>query len=348
MVRVAVSLEQLGLRTPGGIATYERELWRALTQREDAKNFIALSSRSTPDHLPGTIRRSPLPSSMLIRAWGIGPLSLPSCDVVHAGSVAGPLATRTRASVMIHDLLWRRLPDTFTPRGVAFHEERWQRFKRSASLIMVTNELLRDEVLADGVTADRVHVVPLGHVHAVADTPSALALLETERVVGNFTLVVGSIEPRKNHERLIAAHARARVRHPELGPLVVVGPQGWGNVDLRDATRLGAVDEATLAGLYELARVVAYVPLAEGWGLPVIEALSAGRPVVASNSTPSAHGRADVQICNPLDSDDIERGLIDAVRLDDDSNSQQRRRDSVASLTWSASANRHVEVWQCA
>ena len=348
MVRVAVSLEQLGLRTPGGIATYERELWRALCERDDATNFVAVTARSTPDLLPGDIRRSPLPSSLLIRAWGHRAVGLPSSDVVHAGSIAGPLATSARSSVMLHDLLWRRLPSTFTPRGVTFHEERWQRFRRSASLIMVTNELLRDEVLADGVSADRVYVAPLGHRALSPDVPAALALLETHGVVGNFTLTVGSIEPRKNHARLIAAHAAARARDGELGPLVIVGPRGWGDVDLSGGTWLGSVDAGTLGGLYELARVVAYVPLAEGWGLPVIEALSAGRPVAASQSTPSAIGRVDVALSDPLDGESIAAALLTALRRDDSSSAQEVRRDSVRALSWAACAGRHVEVWNCA
>ena len=347
-MRVAVSLEQLGLHTPGGIATYERELWRALCARDDATDFVAVTSRSTPDELPGDIRRSFLPSSLLIRAWGHVAVALPSCDVVHAGSVAGPLTTSTRSSVMLHDLLWRRLPDTFTPRGVTFHEERWQRFRRSTSQIMVTNELLREELLADGVSADRVHVAPLGHRALSPDVPAALALLETLGVVGNFTLAVGSIEPRKNHARLIAAHAAARAHDDELGPLVIVGPRGWGDVDLTGATWLGSVDAATLGGLYELARVVAYVPLAEGWGLPVIEALSAGRPVAASRSTPSAVGRADVALCDPRDIESIATSLLAARARDDSSSAQEVRRDSVAELSWAACAARHVEVWNCA
>ena len=348
MVKVAVTLEQLGLRTPGGIATYERELWRALSARDDAANFVAVTARSTPDELPGNIERSFLPASLLIRAWGHAAVSLPPSDVVHAGSVAGPLARATRSSVMLHDLLWRHLPDTFTPRGVAFHEERWQRFRRSASLIMVTNELLRDEVLAEGVASDRVHVAHLGHRAVTPDVPAALALLETLGVAGNFTLAVGSIEPRKNHARLIAAHAAARAQDEELGPLVIVGPRGWGDVDLTGATWLGLVDAATLGGLYELARVVAYVPLAEGWGLPVVEALSAGRPVAASQSTPSALGRGDVALCDPRDVESIATSLLAARARDDSSSAQEARRDSVRELSWTACAARHVEVWNCA
>jgi glycosyltransferase involved in cell wall biosynthesis len=129
---------------------------------------------------------------------------------------------------------------------------------------------------------------------------------------------------------------------------VVVGPRGWGDVDLNGTTWLGSVDAATLGGLYELARVVAYVPLAEGWGLPVIEALSAGRPVAASRSTPSASGRADVQVSDPLDIEAIASSLCAALALDDSSSAQQERRDSVKALSWAACAAGHVEVWNCA
>jgi glycosyltransferase involved in cell wall biosynthesis len=346
-VTVVVSLEQLGVRTPGGIATYERELWRALMERADAANFRAVGPRTVDSDLPGTIRRLPVGAPILIRAWGRVSLGVPRGEITHAGSIAGPIVTGSRAhSVMIHDLLWRHVPQTFTPRGVAFHEARWRAVRSSRATLMVTHPLLGDELVADGVNADRVHVVPLGFQRARANIEAARQMLASHGVTGPFTLAVGSVEPRKNHEKLIAAHRRAAATHRDLGPLVIVGPRGWGNVDLGNATYLGAVEVGILAGLYECAKIVAYVPVAEGWGLPVIEALAAGRPVVASTATPSAHDR-EVALCDADDVDSIADALIRSATGDDSDRARQARRDSVAHLTWAAAAQRHVEVWQC-
>jgi glycosyltransferase involved in cell wall biosynthesis len=171
-------------------------------------------------------------------------------------------------------------------------------------------------------------------------------LLGEHGVKGPFTLYVGTREPRKNLERLVTAHREARATHPELGPLVVVGPSGWGGVDLPDAVVLGLVSRAMLKGLYRAATLFAYVPRAEGWGLPPMEALHEGCRVVASATTPSAASNPEVVLVDPLDVSSIAAGLVRALALDDDDAATSRRRASVADLTWRNVALDHVASWR--
>jgi glycosyltransferase involved in cell wall biosynthesis len=109
---------------------------------------------------------------------------------------------------------------------------------------------------------------------------------------------------------------------------------------------LGLVPRVTLLGLYRDATVFAYVPLAEGWGLPPVEALQAGTRVVASVTTPSVAGNVLVERVDPLDVNAIAGGLVAAISQSLDDASRSARRHSVADLTWRNVALDHVAAWQ--
>jgi len=94
------------------------------------------------------------------------------------------------------------------------------------------------------------------------------------------------------------------------------------------------------------ASVLAYVPLAEGWGLPPLEALNVGTRVVVSMAVPSTEGRSDAVAVDALSAESIAEGLSRAIALPDDEVSRGARRSSVASLTWSAMAEQHIAGWQ--
>jgi glycosyltransferase involved in cell wall biosynthesis len=153
------------------------------------------------------------------------------------------------------------------------------------------------------------------------------------------------LEPRKNLPRLLAAYRAARPRLPEPWPLVVVGPAGWGDALAPEAgvVLAGVVPAAVLAGLYGRARLVAYVPLLEGFGLPAVEAMYACAPVVAS-PMPSTKGAA-LEV-DPRDTDAIADALVQ-VGGQEGVRSQLVTAGVLRSseLTWEAAARRHVELW---
>jgi glycosyltransferase involved in cell wall biosynthesis len=214
--------------------------------------------------------------------------------------------------------------------------------------VILTAPGLLDRLVSEGFAPERLHQVRLGVDDDDVEPESegqVGARLREHGVSGPFTLYVGTREPRKNLERLVAAHARARVRHEELGPLVLVGPSGWGSVESADAVVLGALERATLKGLYRDASVVAYVPRAEGFGLPPVEALHQGSRVVASVTTPSVANNAEVITVDPLDIAAIEEGLVAALSLSNDDATRARRRESVAALTWRNVALDHLASW---
>ncbi len=134
-----------------------------------------------------------------------------------------------------------------------------------------------------------------------------------EAAAGDYVLAVSTLEPRKNLPRLVEAYRRAGLNGL---PLLVAGAAGWGGVRVGgDGVRwLGEVDDDELARLYRGARAVAYVSLYEGFGLPVLEAMACGAPVVAGRNGALAEvaGGAAVLV-DPLDPDAIAAGLLEAI-----------------------------------
>jgi glycosyltransferase involved in cell wall biosynthesis len=215
--------------------------------------------------------------------------------------------------------------------------------------LIVTSDLLAQRLVSEGVAPARLTVAPLGADDTTTSPGSALEcdqLLARVHVEGAFTLSAGTIEPRKNIEGLVAAHALARRHTPELGPLVIVGPRGWSDVDTGDAVVLGEVARGVLNELYRRATVVAYVPRAEGWGLPPVEALHAGTRVVASTTVPSVSANEEVELAAWDDVAGIADALSRAVTSSRDPEAVARRQRSVAALTWRACAAAHVGAWQ--
>ncbi len=354
---LTISLDQLYRRQPGGIGTYVRGLVQGLAQLDD-RSFEVL----------GLVPKGPVPESttdlgvrsvralvnvdVLTRLWPRWPVGVPrQSDVVHATSMAGPFAGGARGavhSVALHDLMWRDEPGATTPSGIRFHERRLALIAARGDLrVVVTSPGLRDRLVAEGIDTQRVHDVRLGVDDATvaADSADVRSLLARQGVHGPYTLYAGTLEPRKNIERLVEAHAVARRTTDELGDLVLVGPPGWGGVSTGGAVVLGLVPRAILKGLYRDAALFAYVPRAEGWGLPPVEALHIGTRVVASSTTPSVRSNGEVVLVDPLDCSSIADGLVAALATEDDAASAERRRQSVADLTWRNVALDHLVAW---
>lgn len=354
---ITLSLDQFYRPQPGGIATYVRGLVKGLNSlRDESLRLVGVAPRGTPSSEMSDMEMEKVttaPLAVLTLLWDRWPLGVPSwSDVVHATSLTGPFAGgRVGAvhSVTLYDLLWRDEPEASTPRGIRFHERRLQMLKRREGIrLFCAAPGLRTRLLADGFNESRLHDVRLGvdDESVAASGGDVRDALSEKGVSGPFTLYVGTREPRKNLERLVSAHSLARSRGADLGPLVLVGPSGWGSVNSADAVLLGTVSRSMLKGLYRDATVVAYVPRAEGWGLPPVEALHEGTRVVASVTTPSVVDNSEVVRVDPLDVDAIATGLATSLTLANDEDARERRRASVSTLTWRNVALDHLKGWQ--
>ena len=258
------------------------------------------------------------------------PRSARGLDVLHCTTFRGPLRSPVPFTVTLHDLGLVRHPELFP---------RWHRYSgragiahvaRAADRVLAVSEFTKSEAVELlGVPAERVAVI--GNAVDVVFTPEGPA------AEGEYVLAVGTLEPRKNLGRVVEAAARAGAE------LRVVGARGWGGVDT--AGWLGEVSDEELAALYRGARALVFPPLYEGFGIPVLEAMASGTPVVTSagGATEEIAGGAAVLV-DPRDVDAIAAGIGEAAARRDELRALGLAR--AATYTWTAIADSVERVWR--
>jgi glycosyltransferase involved in cell wall biosynthesis len=301
VTRLAVLLEQCLSPVPGGTGRYSRELAAALAATAPAGSTVAGWTAYHRDtaaaRVPGVAgpHRLPLPRRALTLAWERqrGPAPRRG-DVVHAPTPLAPPRRGRPLVVTVHDAVPWTHPDTLTPRGVAWHRRMVEYAARVADRIVVPTRAVADELAAVlPIAPDRLAVVGEGasaDLHPPADADERAARLGLP--AGGHLLSLATLEPRKGLDVLLAALAHPAA--PDL-PLLVVGQPGWGGVDpLAEAARLGIpagrvrvlgwLSDADLAVVLTRATALATPSRAEGFGLPLLEAMAAGVPVVSSDA----------------------------------------------------------------
>jgi glycosyltransferase involved in cell wall biosynthesis len=247
-------------------------------------------------------------------------------DVLHATNFVVP-TTDVPTIVTVHDMFFARHPDAVS-RVVRSFGVVLRRALDAGVWVHTTTEAVGVEVedlIAPGLRASgRLVVAPWG-IPALPEDRQLAPDVETLVHGRRFVLAIGTLEPRKNLDRLVTAFGRVANDDADL-LLVLAGPPGpaedeiTGSIDALDAgvrsriMRTGPVDDSTRAGLLERAAVLAYPSLYEGFGFPPLEAMAVGTPVVAGRSAPLEEVLGgDARFVDPLDVDDIAGGLHDAL-----------------------------------
>ncbi|MGH9118871.1 MAG: glycosyltransferase family 4 protein [Acidimicrobiales bacterium] len=361
-MRVAVTVEQSWAEVPGGAARVTNELLGALAARPelgvDVVGVAARHRRPPPAAWAppvATIAHLPLPTLAMFEGWhklrwppvehATGPV-----DVVHGTIIAVP-ACRAPLVLTVHDLSFLAYPEHFTRRGVRFFRRALKLARREPRLVTCPSQATMNECLAAGFDPDRLRLVPYG----VRATPASKADVEEarrrHRLGRPYVLFCGTVEPRKNLPRVIEAFRRADRAGLDL---VLAGPQGWneqidallGRLGHR-AHALGFVPAGDLGPLYAGATVVVYPSLREGFGLPVLEAMAQGAPVVTSLGTSTEEVAGDAALLvDPLDVDAIAAAITQVVdRPDLAERLADAGRARAATFTWDRTAELMAAVY---
>ncbi len=347
-LRVAYTLEQCWHDVPGGTAVATLEVAHRLAARPDIE-VVGVAGRHrhvpvTPFAPPPGTRRLLIGRPWLYETWNrfewprvesaTGPV-----DVCHS-TTAIPAATRAPHVVTVHDVAFLDMPERFTRHGVRVMRHGLDRC-RGADLVLCPSSATFQRLVSAGFDAADIRIVPWGVDAAAVSDEDRRRVALRYRLPDEFVLFVGTIEPRKNLSSLAAA-----MRLIDL-PLIAAGASGWGDatVDTGDVRFLGFVDAADLPALYALATVFAYPTLAEGFGLPVAEAMAYGTPVVTSvgTATEEVAGGAAVLV-EPTDTEAIAAGLAEALGRRDELADLGRAR--AAELTWDATVEATVAAYR--
>ena len=366
-MRIAIDAHSVGSKLAGN-ESYATHLIEALADIDSLNQYVLYVTRPEAtdrfsNRWPNVQVRHTLPHTPIVRI----PLTLSSelrrnpVDVLHVQFTGPPFAPCPVVST-IHDLAFEHFPETFkrtswmqlrlTVRNTA---------KTAAHIITVSEYSRRDIIETYNIGSERITVTPEAAPATFAPVTEEKEIARVRNLYGinsDYILSVGSIQPRKNLVRLIKAYSALRRRRPQakLPRLVLVGKCAWlYNETLRSIKELGVSDsviltgyvpEADLPALYSGAVCFIYPSYFEGFGLPPLEAMASGVPVVVSNvsSLPEVVGDAGVLV-DPNSVDSIADGLL-KVLTDSNLREQMIRKglERARQFTWEHTAKKTLEV----
>ena len=359
------------LRQRAGIGRYARELLTALDKLDGGddhfKVIASAAGGSEPRPALGPrVRWFDLPVSDRVSnaVWHRMRLPFPveartgRLDVFHSPdfSLAPSLAP---AVVTIHDLAFEVMPQVSYPTLAGYLHTVTPRSIKHAKAVIAPSEYTKQSITRCYVTdPDKIHVIPEGVSPRFSSEaqPDDEAQIRAHGLTGPYLFTAGTLEPRKNTERLLDAFAIVRQRHPEL-VLALAGQRGWMDdgifrkreeLELGESARfLGHVGDDALPALYRRATATVYPSLLEGFGLPALEALACGSPLVTSgnSSMPEACGDAAIYI-DPWDIEDM-ASTIDTLLEDEQTRRSLHDRGPAraSEFTWERTAGATMRLY---
>lgn len=322
-----------------GIGTYIRNLVAGLTEIDQENCYVLLTGHQgkealgqLPDNFRVVLERSPVYSfrELVALSWRLFRLRL---DLYHATHYVLPAATPSRVVVTIHDIIHLLYPQFLPNRIAFFYAQRMMRrsLSRADRVIAVSENTRSDLAEYFGVDGSEIDVIYNGvddtfrQKLSQEDLDRWLRQLDIRRP---YLLFVGNPKPHKNLDRVIQAYARAHQLADFDAPLVCVGDRTAAQFKLRQrAEQLGVGDKVRLLGhvaqealpaLYQGAMLFLYPTLYEGFGLPVVEAMASGTPVLTSNTSALKEvGGSHAHLVDPLDTERMAKAIARLMTDDD-------------------------------
>lgn len=351
----------------GGNETYIVNLLNALASFGGDENYWVATAhpRDLADkvHLGGKMQPFEVSNNPVVRLLYDLPLAAKRlhADLLHVTYMPPPLPLRLVLVSTVHDVIHARHPEWFSRRDRIVLHAGVRDSTRRADAVLTVSEHARSEIISlYRANPAKVHVV----YNAGNETLSALnqgrRTFQARKILGAeypYLLAVGSLNPRKNIKRLIEAFAHLKKNAAIPHKLLLVGKAHWGHTELhtvavtseveRDVMFTGYVDDAQLVDLYQGADVFIYPSLFEGFGIPVLEAMTCGTPVVTSNtsSIPEVAGDAALLI-NPEKSESISKAILNILQ-DRDLASTLRSKgfERAKQFSWSSSAKQIRKIY---
>jgi len=352
-----LTLSELDL---GGTARAARSLQRALDARDDVQVVPVRQPGGAWAGSRGRIARGLTRELSWLPARLARATRRMDLDVLHCPGPVVPARSPVPLVVTIFDALPWSHPQWLTWANVASHRLVVRRAVRRADAVITASEHAGGEIAqAYGIEPERIYVVPLGVDEVFTPGESSEEALAELGVARPFVLAVGTLQPRKNLEAAISAFERLAADRPDLN-LVIAGGGGWGERSTAERIRrspagdrvvlTGHVDDSQLLALYRATQCFVFPSRYEGFGLPVLEAMAAGAPVVCSDRTslPEVAGDA-ATLVSPDDIEGLERA-IRRVAASPEARAEMVERGlaQASRFTWERCAVETVAVYRAA
>jgi glycosyltransferase involved in cell wall biosynthesis len=374
-MRIAVDYTAAVNQT-AGIGRFVRSLIKAVTEIDKRNQYLLVHARPNDDAVlefptaPNVSRRPlPIQERLLTILWHRANLPVPidvftgAIDLFHSPDFVLPPLRAARSILTVHDLAFLLFPECAHEALREYLLRVVPHSARRASFVVADSENTANDVICLlGVPPERVAVVPGGvdaRFQPVTDPEGLQAMRRRLQVESApYVLFVGVIEPRKNLQGLIAAFELAKKRYRLPHKLVVVGRKGWLSDGIyekyqrssvrEDIVFPGFIPDADLPTLYSAAAALVMPSFYEGFGLPLLEAMACGTPVIASNaaSLPEVVGDAAPQV-DPNDIDALAETLAQILQ-DNGLRAINRVRglERAAQFTWHAAAQKLLDVYE--
>jgi glycosyltransferase involved in cell wall biosynthesis len=359
-VRIALDATPL-LGQRSGVGNYVRGLVDGLAELADGPEVLLtlFSIRgAVPGPLPARTRPAPrrAPARLLRQTWsrwGWPPAEVLTgrVQVFHGTNFVLPPLARAGGLVTVHDLAYLKYRETVTGDAAAYADLVPQALRRGASVLAVSSAMAEEIRSEYDLPPERVVVAHHGvdPTWSLAEPPDA-ATRERLGLPDRYVVFLGNLEPRKNLGTLLRAHSAARRTDAAVPRLVLIGPAGWGDrwqgqpPDPADVVLAGYLPDADLRAAVAGAAAVCMPSHYEGFGLPVLEALAAGRPVLASDIP--AHREVAGGHATLLPAEDTDAWAAALTQLSRTPTDETARRAHAAGFTWRKSAAAHLEAYR--
>ena len=341
-MKIAIDISQIVYGT--GVSNYTSNLVRHLLKIDKKNQYILFGTslrqrkklyefkKSLADYKNVVFKFNFLPPTLFeilsnrLRILSVEKLAGGEVDIFHSSDWTQPkvASKNTKKVTTVHDMTVYLFPSSFDPKIITTQKLRLEKVKKEVDLVIADSQTTKEDAVKFlEIPEEKVRIVYLGvsEEFRPADDERISAVLQKYKIKKPYLLSVSTQEPRKNIQKLIDVYEKIKQEYPDFS-LVLVGKQGWGEGfrSTEGVIWTGYIPKEDLVAVYSGSRVFVYPSLYEGFGLPILEAMACGAPVVTSNNSSMAEIAKDVAILvDPRSETQLEKAIkmVMNLNLDD-------------------------------